>query len=437
MEKLEPADKEAALHTTRRGYMTELKPARRGFITNYPNFQHWKKSTGDDVIAPQPLNIYVHIPFCAQQCSYCYYKTIQGSRKSEVDQYVDVLCQEIELATRHFHLDERPVRSIYFGGGTPTLLSESNIAQIAECLRKNLTINADAEFTVEAEPVTLTQKKADLLRELNVNRVSLGVQSLCDDIIKLSNRKDTEQRVMKAIEMAQSTGASVNIDLMSGLAGETSETWAYSIRRALESKVESITVYKTELYANTEYYKEIRNDNLVLPTDEQELELMQYALDQFAAANYLPWSFFTFTRDGNYEHVHAPSIWKGEDYYPFGTSAFGRVGNWLFQNSNDIPKYFAQIEAKKLAIVRGHKLTALDLMVRELVLGMKLMNYQTSLFEEKFGFQLEKICAPSIDHLITDGYATLDNGVIALTQKGMLHGDYAGKSLGQHLLKLF
>lgn len=437
MEKLEPADKEAALHTTRRGYMTELKPARRGFITNYPNFQHWKKSTGDDVIAPQPLNIYVHIPFCAQQCSYCYYKTIQGSRKSEVDQYVDVLCQEIELATRHFHLDERPVRSIYFGGGTPTLLSESNIAQITECLRKNLTINADAEFTVEAEPVTLTQKKADLLRELNVNRVSLGVQSLCDDIIKLSNRKDTEQRVMKAIEMAQSTGASVNIDLMSGLAGETSETWAYSIRRALESKVESITVYKTELYANTEYYKEIRNDNLVLPTDEQELELMQYALDQFAAANYLPWSFFTFTRDGNYEHVHAPSIWKGEDYYPFGTSAFGRVGSWLFQNSNDIPKYFAQIEAKKLAIVRGHKLTALDLMVRELVLGMKLMNYQTSLFEEKFGFQLEKICAPAIDHLLTDGYATLENGVIALTQKGMLHGDYAGKSLGQHLLKLF
>ncbi|MFI3156283.1 MAG: radical SAM family heme chaperone HemW [Methylococcaceae bacterium] len=437
MEKLEPTDKEAALQTTRRGYLTELKPARRGFITNYPNFQHWKKSTGDDVLAPQPLNIYVHIPFCAQQCSYCYYKTIQGSRKSEVDQYVDILCQEIELATRHFHLDERPVRSIYFGGGTPTLLSEGNITQIADCLRKNLSINADAEFTVEAEPVTLTQKKADVLRELKVNRVSLGVQSLCDDIIKLSNRKDTEEKVLRAIEMAQSTGASVNIDLMSGLAGETPETWAYSVKRALESNVESITVYKTELYANTEYFKEIRNDNLVLPNDEQELEFMQYGLDQFAAANYLPWSFFTFTRDGNYEHVHAPSIWKGEDYYPFGTSAFGRVGNWLFQNTNEIPKYFSQIEAKKLAIARGHTLTALDLMVREVVLGMKLMNYKTNLFEEKFGFQLEKICAPAIDQLITDGYITLDNGEIALTQKGILHGDYAGKSLGQHLLKLF
>lgn len=437
MGKLELTDKEAALQTTRRGYLTQLTPARRGFITNYPNIQHWKKSTGEDVLMPQPLNVYVHIPFCAQQCSYCYYKTIQGSRKTEVDQYVDTLCREIELATRHFHLDERPVRSIYFGGGTPTLLSESNIKQIVECVRNNFQINDDAEFTVEAEPVTLTQKKADMLRELKVNRISLGVQSLCDDIIKLSNRKDTEEKVIKAIEMAQSTGASVNIDLMSGLAGETPETWAYSVRKALESQVESITVYKTELFANTEYFKEIRNDKLVLPNDEQELEFMQYAMDKFAEANYLPWSFFTFTKDGKNPHVHAPSIWRGEDYYPFGTSAFGRVGNWLFQNTSDVPKYTAQIEAGKLAISRGHSLSALDLMVRELVLGMKLMNYKVSQFEDKYGFDLEKICAPSIEHLLKEDYITLSNGEIALTQKGILHGDYAGKSLGQHLLNLF
>ncbi|MEY4769211.1 MAG: hypothetical protein RL637_1850 [Pseudomonadota bacterium] len=438
MENLESSTKEAAAaQTTRRGYLTQLKPARRGFITNYPNFQHWKKATAEEVLAPEPLNIYVHMPFCAQQCSYCYYKTVQGSRKSEVDQYVDTLCQEIELATQHFHLNERPIRSVYFGGGTPTLLSEANLAQVVETLRRNLVISDNIEFTVEAEPVTLTQRKADALKELKVNRISLGVQSLCDDIIKLSNRKDTEQKVLKAIEIAQSTGAVVNIDLMSGLAGETPETWAYSIRRALESKVESITIYKTELYANTEYFKDIRNDKLVLPTDEEELAFMQYGMDQFAAANYLPWGFITFTREGLYPHIHAPSIWKGEDYYPFGTSAFGRMGNWLFQNSNDIPKYIAQIEAKKLPIARGHILTSLDLMVRELVLSLKLMRYRTALFEERFGFQLEKICAPVIEQLIKDNFIILTNGEIVMTQKGILHGDYVGKSLGQHLLNLY
>ena len=427
----------ANLETTRRGYLTHLTPARRGFITNYPNFQHWKKTSGDEVLSPPPLNIYVHIPFCAQQCSYCYYRTIQNSRKSEVDQYVDTLCQEIELATQRFHLDERAVESVYFGGGTPSLLSSANLTQITECLRKNMTIPDTAEFTVEAEPVTLTVKTAATLKELGVNRISLGVQSLCDDIIKLSNRKDTEKKVLKAIEIAQSSDASVNIDLMSGLAGETFKTWKYSVQKALESQVDSITVYKTELYANTEYFKEIRKDNLVLPTDEQELEFMQYALDEFAGANYLPWSFFTFTRNGDHAHIHAPSIWQGGDYYPFGTSAFGRMGDWLFQNTNDVPKYREQIEAGQMPLNRGHHLTALDLMVRELVLGMKLMHYDMSLFEQKYGLQVEKLCASALEELVNDDYIQVENRTISLTAKGMLHGDYAGKRLGQDLLGLF
>ena len=426
---------DANLETTRRGYLTHLTPARRGFITNYPNFQHWKKTSEEGILAQPPLNIYVHIPFCAQQCSYCYYKTIQNSRKSEVDQYVETLCKEIELATRRFHLDERVVNSVYFGGGTPSLLSGENLKRIVECLRSHLTIPAEAEFTVEAEPVTLTAKTADALRELKVNRISLGVQSLCDDIIKLSNRKDTEAKVLKAIEIAQSVGAAVNIDLMSGLAGETFKTWEYSVQKALASKVESITVYKTELYANTEYFQEIRKDNLVLPSDEQELEFMQYALDEFAKANYLPWSFFTFTRDGKYAHEHAPSIWRGGDYYPFGTSAFGRVGDWLFQNTSDMAKYSQKIAEGELAINRGHQLTAQDLMVRELVLGMKLMRLDMAVFEDKFGFQVEKLCASALDELVKDDFISVENQIISLTGKGMLHGDYAGKRLGQDILK--
>ncbi|RKZ40650.1 MAG: hypothetical protein DRQ49_07715 [Gammaproteobacteria bacterium] len=264
---------DAHLEPTRRGFLTNLEPSRRGFITNYPNFQHWKKLTSGDVLAPKPLNIYVHIPFCAQQCSYCYYRTFTGSRKSEIDRYVDAICREIEIAAERFHLKERPVLSIYFGGGTPTLLDEKSLSKITETLHKHLNIDSTnkPEFTVEGEPVTLIQKKADVLKRLGVNRISLGVQSLSDDIIKLSNRQDTEEKVLRAIDFAQGTGAVVNIDLMSGLAGETPDTWAYSVKRALETGVESITVYKMELYANTQYYKDVRNKTLDLPSDEQEL----------------------------------------------------------------------------------------------------------------------------------------------------------------------
>lgn len=425
----------AHTQTTRKGFITNLESSRRGFITNYPNFQHWKKTTAEEMIAGKPLNIYVHIPFCAQQCSYCYYRTMTGTRKSEVDRYVNALCREIEIAARHFDLKKRPVISVYFGGGTPTLTTGENLTQIIETIHKNFNVVDGYEFTVEGEPVTLIQKKADVLKEIGVNRVSLGVQSLCDDILKLSNRQDTESKVVKAVEIAKGTGAVVNIDLMSGLAGETPETWAYTIKRALDIDVHSITVYKTELYANTQYFKDIRNNQLKLPSDEEELEFMWYAMEQFERANYLPWGFITFTKEGRHVHVHSPSVWRGDDFYPFGTSAFGRLGSWLFQNTNEVEKYISLLESDEIPIARGHRLNTLDEMVRDLVLGMKLIRFDLERFRERYGFELSSLCGPTMEQLQSDGFITLSRDEIKMTPKGILHGDYVGKSLGKALVE--
>ncbi|HHB92500.1 MAG TPA: radical SAM family heme chaperone HemW [Thioploca sp.] len=425
------------LEPTRRGFITNLTPSRRGFITNYPNFQHWKQATDTEMLEPKPLNIYVHIPFCAQQCSYCYYRTVTGSRKSEIDLYVDALCKEIEIATKKFRLNERPIISIYFGGGTPTLLDGKNLAKIIDTIRKHLNVIEGAEFTVEGEPVTLIQKKANILKDIGVNRISLGVQSLYDDVIKLSNRQDTEAKVLKAIGFAQDTGASVNIDLMSGLAGETLETWKYSVKRALETGVESITIYKMELYANTQYYKDVRNKTIELPSDEQELEFMRYALGKFAQSEYEPWCFFTFTKNGEFVHVHAPSIWRGDDYYPFGTSAFGRLGDWVFQSTNEVNKYISIVGEGKLPINRGHNMTSLDKMIRDIVLGMKLIRLDLKVFQSRYGFKLSAFCTEIMQQLATDNFITFNNDEIVLTEKGMLHGDFVGKSLSKPLMNMY
>jgi oxygen-independent coproporphyrinogen-3 oxidase len=316
-------------------------------------------------------------------------------------------------------------------------LEEEHFQKILDCLGKNLDITTTLELTVEAEPVTLTQRKADMLQKFGVNRISLGVQSLCDDVIKLSNRLDTEKKALKAIEIGRATGASVNIDLLSGMAGETPETWSYSVQRALSTEVESITVYKMELYANTEYYKGIRNQTLELPTDEQELEFMQYAIDQFQKSDYLPWSFFTFTKKGQYRHVHAPSVWQGDDCYAFGTSAFGHLNNWLYQNSNDLDKYMAAVQASELPISRGYELNSLDQMIRTVMLGMKLIRLDLKAFHKRFGFKLETLCAPVIEQLKTENFITLLEDVVELTPKGILHGDYSGKSLARCLMESY
>lgn len=435
----ELAQNEHDLGASRRRFIANLEPSRRGFVTNYPNFQHWKKTQPEQVQPVPPLNIYVHIPFCAQQCSYCYYRTVTGSRKSEMDRYVDALCKEIEMSSARFGLRERPVSSIYFGGGTPTLLDERSLSKITETLHKYFKLE-DAnmpEFTVEGEPVTVIKKKADVLQKIGANRISMGVQSLCDDVLKLSNRQDTEEKVVRAIGFAQETGAAVNIDLMSGLAGETMDTWQYSVKRALETGVESITVYKTELYANTQYFKDLRNEKITLPTDEEEIEFMRYAMQQFEGANYQPWCFFTFTKDGKYQHVHATRIWEGEDYFPFGVSAFGRVGSFLFQNTNDVSNYVEQVERGDTPIYRGHRMTALDEMVRDVLLGIKLNFLDYAYFRAKYGFNLEALCGPAIAQLQEKGYVARVENRLLLTHEGMVQGDYSGKYLAKALIEQY
>jgi len=413
------------------------QPSRKGFVTNYPPFRQWKSTGEEEILSGSPINIYVHIPFCVQRCAYCYYKTSElKEKKGHLDRYVNAVCREIELASARFHLGEKPVESIYFGGGTPTLLKPEQFQKITEYLHKHLNIDKP-EFTVEAEPVTLTQKKADLLKELGVNRISLGVQSFSDEILAICNRLDNEEKVMKAIDMAQGTGAAVNIDLLSGLAGETFQTWKYSADRAISTGAESITVYKMELYANTDYYKSLRKKEIVLPSEEDELAFMTYAMEQFGQTQYLPWCFFTFTRNGQYKNIYASSLWQGTDCYAFGASGFGSMGNWLYQNTNNDEKYTEVLESGKLPVNRGYHMTSLDKIIRRVILGMKLVQFDLKAFQAEFGFRLESLCSPVLETLAAEGFIAVSPDWIELTPKGILYGDYSGKCLAEFLRKRF
>ncbi len=413
-------------------------PARKGFITNYPNFMQWKRLSAAEMENRKPLNLYLHTPYCIQRCSYCFYKTInlRGEEKQKrMAAYTDALCRELALASEIYHLQDRPVISIYLGGGTPSLLPNDQLLQIDETLRKYYNIQ-DAEYTVEGEPVTLNEEKMATIMQMGANRMSMGVQSFDTEIIKNSHRLDDEKKVLRAIGIAKKNPVAINIDLMSGLAGETDKTWAHSVSRAIESAVESITVYKTELYTNTEYYRGIKNKTLELPDDDQELRYMEYAMDELEAAGYVPWSFYTFTKNGENVHVHSPSVFRGDDIYAFGTSAFGRLDNYLFQNTNDENKYQKMLANDELPVQRGHRLTVWDSMIRDVVLTMKLVSFNLRDFEHKYGVKLESLCADTMEDLVQNGFITVSDDALHLTRKGILYGDYAGKSMARKLMTM-
>ena len=240
-------------------------------ITNYPSFRRWNRKALSQKMDGQPMCIYVHIPFCTQRCSFCYYKTVDLKEyRPEVDRYVDVLCKEIDMATEKFHLGDRPIHAVYFGGGTPSLLTEAQVTKIVSALKRNFQhFDQKNQFSFEAEPLTISRSKLETLKGLNVTRLSMGMQSFVDEIIKISGRGHDEKQAYRAIELAQEVGAgqwNINIDLLSGLAGETDETWHQSVERAIQTGVESITVYKMEAFANTEVFDQgVRKEELELP----------------------------------------------------------------------------------------------------------------------------------------------------------------------------
>lgn len=411
--------------------------SRKGFIITYPMFRYWHKDAMAEGLKPQPLNVYIHMPYCIQRCAYCWFKTttLKENRLKEIDRYVISVCRELALASQRFNLKDRPVETVYFGGGTPSLMTEENIDRLFAALHENFTL-VDPQISFEGEPVTLTDRKAAVLQRHRVNRISLGIQSFKEEVVFQTGRHDTEADAMRAIELAKSTGAEVNIDLISGLAGETHETWAYSVKRALEADVHNITIYKLELYANTPYYSSEKNREITLPSDEMELELIKYALAELKKHDYRAVNTFTFTKGGAYDQKHTRSKWLGNDNYAAGVSAFGSIGRYNYQNMNDIHGYTETVERGELPAFRGYNCTTFDLMVRDVVMGIKLVDLDLVRFQEKHGIDLRQVCVAELSRLEEEGFVTVGEETISLTDQGILYGDYVGRSLEASLKEL-
>lgn len=420
-------------------------PKRLPLNPNYPPFRQWKRGVITEKLQGKPICLYIHIPFCTQRCAFCYYKTVD-LKESMVQEYVTILCQEIKIVSEKFHLAKRPIQAVYFGGGTPTTLTGDQLRQVVESLRENFQFFADKkQFSVEAEPLSVSPSKMKALKELGVNRLSLGVQSFNDEIIKLSGRGHDEKQAYRAINVAQEIGQgqwSINIDLLSGLAGETTATWQESLACALNTGVESITVYKMEAFANTEVFqKGVRQETLELPSEELEMQFMQLAMERFEQVNYHPWSHFTYIKNDrdavkngkSYRSEYIFNIWQGMEFYGLGVSAFGSLGDSLLQNTSDMDKYAQLITAGELPLARGYKLNSLEKMVREVLLGMKLLRFDLAKFQQRHGLKLQSLCGETLSQLERGGFITLSEQEIQLTAKGILYGDYVGETLASSL----
>lgn len=409
-------------------------PTREEFYTSYPFYKYWKKEHNHKMQEPEGINIYLHIPFCKQICDFCFYMKELVKSSSQVDAYIDALCKEIELVSEIHSLRNRKVDAIYIGGGTPSVLNEKQFKKLIECLHTYHTID-NPEFTFEAEPGTFSKKKLQWYKDSGINRISMGVQSFVDEVIASSHRMHSAEQAIKSINMVQDMDSfSINIDLLSGLAGETNQTWDISLNTALEQKVDMLTIYKMKTYANTSFFKKgVRENEITLPTDQEEINFMKRALSKLDDANYQRWTTFAFTNNG-YKHEYVENTWRGKDLVSYGASAYGKIGKISYQNTNNIIAYQKRVANKEVPINRTHMLTMKDLIVKELLLcSTRLLSYRKSEFVEKFGFDYFDLIPDTIKQLTEKGYITGNREELSLTQQGVLYGDYLGKILASSI----
>lgn len=405
------------------------------FISNYPPFSQWKTENIRDVEqamaqpprAGVPLGLYLHIPFCRKRCKFCYFKVFTGVNADEIERYVQALCREIELVSRLPVIGGRPFRFVYFGGGTPSFLSNRQLTSLVERLRANVSWDRAEEVTFECEPGTLSETKVQLLKDLGVTRLSLGIENFSDAILEENGRAHLSKEVFRAWEWIERANfTNVNIDLIAGMVGETWDNWRENVRKTLELSPESITIYQMELPFNTVYSKGMLNEHQPSPVAEwpTKRDWVRYAFESFAEEGYSQSSAYTMIKDkSKVSFSYRDNLWKGSDLLATGIASFGHVSGVHYQNVPEWPQYIGALEEGKLPLGRGLLLTMRQAMIRELILLLKRGYLELPYFENKFGVDVWEHYQDVWRQYADEGYLTCTPDRIELTMDGLLRVD--------------
>ena len=363
--------------------------------------------------------IYIHIPFCKKRCIYCdFFSTTQSEKK---DAYIRALCQELEF--RKDYLSGETIDTIYFGGGTPSQLSKTDLETIFTYIYKVYHVNENAEITLEANPDDLTPTYITQLRQLPFNRLSMGVQTFHESTLKLLHRRHTAQQAIEAYERCRESGFNnISIDLMYGLPGETLESWQEDLQQAIQLHPEHISAYHLIYEENTALWK-LREQHLVKETDEDtSVSLFSTLIDSLTQAGYQHYEISNFCLP-NYHSRHNSSYWTEKTYLGCGPSAHSYDGNSRQWNVASLDEYIEGIKEGKLKF----EIEELDLYTKynDFVItrirtywGMPL-----SLLRAHYGETLHAYCLRMSQPYIEQGLLEIKDNILRLTPKGIFVSD--------------
>jgi oxygen-independent coproporphyrinogen-3 oxidase len=408
------------------------------FVANYPPFSVWTATALAEARvalatppAPGvPLGLYLHIPFCRKRCHFCYFRVYTNKNAREVESYLDLLTREWEIYTASPAVAGRELDFVYFGGGTPSFLSTSQLQSLVTRLKAQAAWKKDAEVTFECEPGTLSESKLATLRDFGVTRLSLGVENFDDHILELNGRAHRSPEIMRVYQHARALDfPQINIDLIAGMLGESEDNWKACIERTVAMSPDSVTIYQMELPYNTTI-----SGNLLKGAGDMGGTVAgwdtkrRWVAEAFAAleqAGYHVGSAYTAVKDRTRTtFMYRDRLWEGADLAAIGVASFGHLNGVHLQNLDTWEKYSAALEQNELPLGRAYRPSTDERLIREFILQLKRGAVRPVYFEEKYGIDPMIRFAPQLASLRTEGYlAELSPDRIALTRQGLMRVD--------------
>lgn len=357
--------------------------------------------------------LYLHIPFCVKKCNYCDFLSAPATR-AQITDYLECLKKEI-TGYREFHYQ---ADTVFFGGGTPSLLLPSDILQLTDVLRSTFNIEETAEITMECNPETVDREKLLAMKQAGINRVSFGLQSAVDKELELLGRIHNYERFLSAYAMAREVGfTNINIDLMSAIPEQTEASWEKTLRKVTALKPEHISAYSLIIEEGTVFYE--KEDELVLPDEDAERRMYYRTKELLKEAGYERYEISNYARP-DYESRHNLKYWSGEDYIGMGLGASSYLDGVRFHNPMERDKY--REKCGKLLELREEEeiLDECKKMEEFCFLGLRRMKgISKAEFAERFGCPIEEIYGTVLEELENKGLLYIEETQIFLTEKGI------------------
>src|SRR5947208_10681520 len=295
-----------------------------------------------------PLGIYVHIPFCRKRCHFCYFKVYTDKDSTEIDRYLDALVGELALYAGKKFIGGRKPSFIYFGGGTPSFISTRQLSKIVEAMKRQLAWDEAEEIAFECEPGTITEGKLQILKDMGVTRLSLGIENFDEGILKANGRAHGAEEIDASYEFARAIGfPQINIDLIAGMMGETAANWRDCVRKTIALAPDSVTVYQMEVPYNTTISKEMRVlGQAVAPVADwpTKRRWVDYAFSELEKVGYTVTSAYTAVKDpSRTRFLYRDLLWTGADMIGLGVASFSHVNGTHFQNEHDWDPYIDRV----------------------------------------------------------------------------------------------